>query len=322
MSKDDLIGYVLDASDPAEHAAIEQRLERDPKLRQRVEEIRQTLVPLAADDPIPVPEGLAERTIAFVFGRRRISATQDAPACRSTWRPVDLAVASGILAIAAAMVIPAIAALHGDHDRLLCAERLRSLGVALAMYGQFENGHLPYVAPEGPLNNAGVFASLLKSRDLLTDVRQLICPSSNNSVVIVPTMEQYLAEQLNLTQLDRLRRLMAGSYGYVMGFANGEAHSGVRLPSGSQIVLADRPCRASEQATPLGNSPNHADLGQNVLFADGAVRWLASRVYAGDDIYANQAGRAAAGVGRQDTCLGVSEAVPYPAGAESTPADL
>jgi prepilin-type processing-associated H-X9-DG protein len=71
--------------------------------------------------------------------------------------------------------------------------------------------------------------------------------------------------------------------------------------------MADRP-------PPEGianNSINHGGAGQNVLFADGHAVFLTSRMFAGaDDIFANNAGKVAAGLDPRDIVLGHSAARP------------
>ena len=59
----DLVGYSLDALDPAQQRELEARLDADEKLREELERLRRTMTPLAWDDPIEPPVGLAERTI-------------------------------------------------------------------------------------------------------------------------------------------------------------------------------------------------------------------------------------------------------------------
>lgn len=309
----DIVGYVLDLLEPAEQESIEAQLERDPALRAEVEVLQRSLALLASDDMIEPPAGLAHRTMRC-FAQPHMMASREPVATRVPLRAVDLLVATGCLTLALLLVLPALYALRLDEDRVLCAQRLSRLGVALALYAQRESGQLPYIAAEGPLNNAGSFAVMLKSRDLLEDTNSLICPSANSMVAVVPDVD-YVAQQREIKgpQWDRLRRLMSGSYGYVLGHQERGQHLGVPLRSDRQPIVSDRPCRASEaQANDNHNSPNHHGRGQNVLFADGSVRWLSSPQQAGDDLFTNNGGRVAAGWNAYDAVIGVSEAVPYP----------
>ncbi len=62
---DDLIGFLCDALEVKERAAVEARVRSDPALAARLERLRAALAPLEADrDPPEPPPGLALRTLA------------------------------------------------------------------------------------------------------------------------------------------------------------------------------------------------------------------------------------------------------------------
>ena len=108
-------------------------------------------------------------------------------------------------------------------------------------------------------------------------------------------------------------RLLPG-YAYSLGFRDEDDHihgpilSHPNAPAAQLPLLADAP---SSTAT-IGNSPNHAGRGQNVLYSDGHVAFKTARTAGlrGDDIYLNQANRVAAGLGLHDVVLGAGAAVP------------
>lgn len=312
--KEDILGYLFDALDAEEEARIERLIDEDPAFRQQVEELRRLTMPLAEDDCIEPPPGLAERTLKLV---QSASVSPAAPYTRewssdsrSTLRPLDFAVSACLLGIAALLVFPAIASIRGDHARILCTNQLRQLGVSLAMYAHQENGQFPFIDADGPMSYAGAFAIQLKSRDLLPDEQVLVCPSANSSLVKVPSIDEYLSEQDPTEKLINRRRYMSGSYGYALGFRQNGQHKGLTANSDMRPVLSDRPPRQDE--IQFSNSPNHRDHGQNVLCAGGSVRWIPCRVFGKDDLFRNHACQVAAGVGPTDTVIGVSEAVPYP----------
>jgi prepilin-type processing-associated H-X9-DG protein len=72
-------------------------------------------------------------------------------------------------------------------------------------------------------------------------------------------------------------------------------------------ILADAPIRSDGTTVPI----NHR-RGQNVLFADGHVRFYTVSTAGpdGDDIFCNQAGYVAAGLFKKDVALGRPEERP------------
>jgi hypothetical protein len=105
--------------------------------------------------------------------------------------------------------------------------------------------------------------------------------------------------------------LLAGHYAYSLGYHDGDAlHSLSRRCDGLTPIMADY--RRGESV--VANSPNHAGLGQNVLFVNGSVRWY-TRPFAGpggDHIYLNRNAQVSAGLCPEDTVLGSSDATPFP----------
>jgi len=312
MSDEELLGYLFDAVDASDSERIERELEKDPLARARLEELRRVNQLLAEDDNIDPPMGLAANTLNLV--QRQIAATDRAatrewsePASRM--RAVDLAVVASVLGLAAVLVFPAIATLRGDQARLTCADGLRALGVAINVYSNTEHGQLPFVAQTGLLSNAGSFSVSLKERELIPDLRRLICPGSNAGVVMVPTFDELQKSTADPERMATLKRYMGGSYGYLMGYEEHGVYHGREMSAESLPILSDRPPRGDEM---LGspNSPNHGFAGQNVLFADGGVRWLPSPNWRSEDFFRNNAGTVAAGLTRNDLVIGGSEASP------------
>lgn len=308
---DDILGYIFDADEIPEQDQFEARLEADPQLRNELEAAREAIAPLACDDVIEPPLGLAARAFENIQHARIVGRSTDYEWAGNASRPraVDFAVATTILGIAATLVFPAIASMRGDHARVVCAENLRRIGVSLSMYAQKEKNQFPVIATQGPLNMAGSFAMALKSDDLLTDVHDLLCPAANSGIVLVPGLDQYLASREYPPQYERNRKFMSGSYGYALGFRNGDGHlAGYDRSASYTPLVADRPPRPEE--TLFMNSPNHGDQGQNVLYVDGTVRWLPFSNVNGDDLFHNRHCEVAAGLDAGDVVIGVSEATP------------
>lgn len=314
MNQDDLIGYVFDALDPAEQERIEARIASDPELAQQVEALRRVTFPLAADDVMVPPRGLVDRTVARVSNhesrRPTVRPMREWSGNSVSIRPLDFIVAATLFGVAALLSIPALMQLRGDQERILCAEQFRRLGVALMMYAEQERSQLPFVAESGPMSNAGAFAIQLKDRELLPDAKALVCPGANNSVVMVPDPKEWLQTSIDTFERDHFRRYMGGSYGYRLGYQESGRHHGLSVRSDLQPVMSDRPPRAEEEFQ-NANSPNHGNRGQNVLHADGTVRWLPHPQYGNDHLFRNDCGEVGAGLKSHDVVIGVSESTPY-----------
>ena len=103
------------------------------------------------------------------------------------------------------------------------------------------------------------------------------------------------------------------SYAYSLGHKDEDGnYYGPTVPEGFQAcdfpLLADGPPADGG----LGNSNNHGGKGQNVLFADGNVRFVNLRTigFQNDDIYRNKANQVAAGLDPCDPVLGSSATKP------------
>jgi prepilin-type processing-associated H-X9-DG protein len=65
MSDENLIGYLLDLLDPDDRVAVITHVADHPEAAARLDQLRRAIEPLAADlEPVPVPPGLAIRTVA------------------------------------------------------------------------------------------------------------------------------------------------------------------------------------------------------------------------------------------------------------------
>lgn len=308
----DLVGYLLDALPDDERAAVEAALQGDPALRAKVQTLRATLRPLAIDEDLDPPPGLADRTIAAARNPAfTVARTTDWSATSPRIRFLDLVVVASVLLLAAIIILPAIASLRGEEGRLACADNFRQYYASLANYCSVENGQYPTGGPSGSLNNAGSVALILHVQGFLPQVRVLACPMADSAVVFVPKLAEYLAQPTDSALRRIYRRDMGGSYGYALGHQSGGEYHAPQLQGDHSPIASDRPARAHEDLEP-GNSPNHGRLGQNVLFADGHVQFLSSPYYGHDNYFRNAAGRIGAGLNEFDACIGVSEATPFP----------
>lgn len=308
----DLVGYLFNAIPEEERQRIESELARRPELRAELEQLRrQILDPLQWDDDVEPPPGLADQTIAAIHDPVMSAVVRDSFAPNTPIRFFDVAVTCSMLLFGAFLILPAIASLRGDEARLICSDKLRQIGTALASYQVMERGELPAGDPAGPLNHAGVFSLLLQARDLLPEAKVLICPMADSAVVYVPRLTEYLAAPTGSVVQKLQRKEMGGSFGYSLGHQVEGDHVGPSEAGEYAPLLSDRPPREGEDRKSK-NSPNHGGWGQNVLFADGHVQWHGTPYLGRDELFANRNGTIGAGLDRTDTCIGVSEAVPYP----------
>ena len=104
---------------------------------------------------------------------------------------------------------------------------------------------------------------------------------------------------------------LSGGYAYCLGWVDDKnVYHSPRHPSGqlrsTVPLMGDCPPAGAQ----LGNSRNHGGGGQNILFHDGHLKFLKTRLLSGDDFYLNKDNEIAAGRDRADNVLGPSAAKP------------
>jgi hypothetical protein len=328
---ENLVGYLLDALEPDERGGVEAQLAARPELRERLEWLRQTLEPLAADadaDSDEPPRGLTVRTLAVVAEHRcRPQQPEPAPATEPAEPPAtiplrrrralpraDLLVAACLLIVLVPLSVAGLGRLWRNYaQRDVCANNLRLLWTGLQSYADNHDGKFPRVDEDGPRGVAGSFLPVLHDSGALVPEVSPVCPGeAPRERPAVRSMAQM--EELYRSDPEQFRavaRQLAGGYAYSMGFREpdgGELFGLSRDDGGDMPILADGWSGAA------GNSANHGGAGQNVLYVGGAVRWCTQRTVgvAGDDIYVNRRAEVGAGVDRFDTVLGRGDAGPRP----------
>jgi hypothetical protein len=314
-----LIGYLLNALDPWEHAEVEAYLRSHPEAGARLEMLKRVLQPLAtlADVPAPGPT-LVLGTIARVAELR----CQDLPAApppsprqvaapsRRWLRRADVLVAASLMILIGGLAAPAVASLWHDYQRHHCQNNLRTFWQALQMYGTDHDGQLPKVEKEGPSSVAGVFVPVLHDAGLLPADASVSCSGHARTGSSPPSLAQLqeLWNRPNRGEYFRVTREMAGDYAYSLGYVkDGELH-GPRTDDSYAPILADSwPASSSNE-----NSPNHEGTGQNVLSVGGQVRWYAHPWVRNDNIYLNDRKEVAPGVADRDIVLAPSNVSAFP----------
>ncbi len=321
------VGYVLDALDEPAKREVETYLDRSAEARAKLAMFKQALEPLEADLAVPAPPPLlVERTIA------RIAETVCAPnppldelpqappiartsigVAQSWWRRADMLVAASIILTIVGVGLTVLVKLRVPSSAAMiveCRNNLRHFVVALHAYKD-NNGTFPDIGKESESRRvAGMVVPILMDAGVLSSEASIRCPAVGEPLKCQVGVGEL--RTMSKGNFDNRSPCLSMCYAYSLGYKDraGGLHLVSEAPSDSwsQLpIMADRPPAEGI----LQNSINHGVTGQNVLFADGHVRFLTQRTFgAGDDIFLNRDNRVAAGLDRSDVVLGYSSAQP------------
>ncbi|MEM8677849.1 MAG: hypothetical protein AAGF97_00710 [Planctomycetota bacterium] len=332
--KPDLLGYLLGALDGPEHEATTKQLERNSSLRADLHEVESRLAPLEAErwqfDP---PAGLAARTCQLIAEirdtpadaateirpRRRdgMSESREAPTSQHRWRMSDVIVTAGVLAASCMLFFPAVANSRYEARVASCQNNMRMFGVALPSWADRFSGKLPYIPTRGKTAVAGYYAPQLRETGYFSNSKQVICPSSalaqNYPNFTVPSTDEI--ESADGRTLEKLQRMMGGSYAYTLGHFKGGRHRATKHLGRAYFAVMSDQAQASGQQEPLVNA--HGGRGIVVLFEDGHARMIflthsanatceQEPIEAWNELFVNDAGMTAAGCDEDDVVLGAS----------------
>ena len=306
--RDHLVGYLLNALEPAEQELLEQRLAGDAQLRQDLELLHRSLDPLRADRGFfEAPRGLAERTYRYVLER---TVTLEAPNVKSSrWTFSDVTIMAGIMLIASSLFFPVLH--HSRQSARLagCQNNLRQIGTSLVGYSGRHHGLFPEIQPGAIWARPACMRFALRTR-VVSDPNVVVCPSSQLAEQRnFPSAQHHRAENAKGQTLVTLHRTMGGSYGYTLGHLVNDEYRPTRNRQRKNFALvADAPLLTSEGP----RSFNHGGSGQNVLFEDGHVEYLTLCEIGGchDNIYLNDQDQPAAGLHENDSVVAGSSARP------------
>ncbi|WP_152049834.1 DUF1559 family PulG-like putative transporter [Tautonia marina] len=288
----------------------------DPSLSDRRARLRRAVsLLLETDDPEP-PSDLAARTTARMLRHADEPRILEFAPSRPRMRWVDVGVAAAVMLIGMMSLVPAVRHQQQSVDKLICTDNLRQIGLAMNQYAATHQS-FPYVDPACPASYVGSAYVLLNEVGLLHDHRTLDCPCDGEPI---PTRGlPRFAELLDQEQHGpgSCREDLRVDYAYHLGNLHPETKRLIPLPFNVENrvpLVADQPPFRLDTAKGsasnggvilVGNSPNHAGAGQNVLFTDGRVEWRRTRwVSSSDyDIYLNQCDRTGPGVHLQDAVL-------------------
>ncbi len=189
---------------------------------------------------------------------------------------VELFIVIAIIGILAGILLPALSRARESGRRASCASNLKQIGLGLIMYSNENNETFPAGATLAMTDLDALYP------DYVAERKVFMCPSDN--LVTSATNAGITAN--NPFEKDEC------SYGYdnTHGATDGQ---GV-------VIAADRPTNNSINAPTDANSPNHggtvspyntADIpgdGQNVLYIDGHVEWVASQTAGWSDASGNR----------------------------------
>jgi prepilin-type N-terminal cleavage/methylation domain-containing protein/prepilin-type processing-associated H-X9-DG protein len=225
---------------------------------------------------------------------------------------IELLVVMGIIAVLMGLIFPVIENARHQSYKAKCANNLRQLGMAVSVYANENAGsyprtrYTPGVAPVagtgaaspdpfaagGPQPNDVTAAVYLLRRTQATPAEMFICPYND-----VTTFEADAADPQSHSNFSDYRKNLGYSFAnpYPDDTASRAGYGLNRHVGASFAVAAD--LNPGTRAKSAGNSRNHEDEGQNVLYGDGHVTWEQSPLLdppagtANRSIYFNRSGQ-------------------------------
>jgi hypothetical protein len=309
-----LLGYLVGGLEEREQRQFEAALAAHPESRRRLDELRQVLEPLAADkiDPAPPPD-LVVRTITMIaeqccceLPRAPVPVPEPSAAPdRAWWRRIDVLVAACLLLTFLGLGASALLQIRGSAARIECQNNLHEFFTALHAYRDTHR-HFPNIADQAPHDAAGMVIPILADAGMLSAKASVRCPGNGPPIPNTISLTEARAMPLEDFQTAQFTSCYAYSLGYKDETGYHPPCQGEGQPANLAALMSDGP---PPGAGP-GNSQNHGGAGQNVLFIDGSVRFLTTRVIGDDDIFVNKAKKVAAGFDCLDIVLGSSSSKP------------
>jgi hypothetical protein len=323
--REQLIRYLLGELDADERRDLQSRLKGSPELRAELEQLRSCFAASQEEDLFApdAPTGLATRTAGLVAGGEdasgtlgtrqevRLSHAGDPPAGILGWSLADLTVAGGVMLAVSMLIFPALRNSRDGTRRTVCQDHQQQLWFLVTQYAANNGGMIPKV---GPNENAGTFVIQLLRGDYIQSenlANLLVCPGAPRArgfTIVLPSAAAIRA--MSSAQLAHEAAKASPFYNYRLPYRiGGNYFYNIRNDQKTMSpVFSD--ASGDDQTDPM--SPNHCGQIVQVQCADGSLQSLTSVNLPGlnDDMYHNDLGKVAAGVGPLDTVLGRSDATP------------
>jgi hypothetical protein len=215
------------------------------------------------------------------------------------------------------LVFPALRDSREGTRRHVCQDNQRQLWLLVSKYAGNHGGYLPPVRPN---ENAGIFAARLVEAGCAEPEELavlLVCPAAplaneiraGRLAIHVPTREELQA--MTAADLKRVTATISPFFAYRFPQKIGNEYVYAKIDSAGHFGL-DPICGDTSGDVPNAMSPNHGGSIVQILCWDGSVKSFTTCTLPdyNDDLFHNDQGMVAAGLGPRDVVLAPSNATP------------